>query len=456
MAIKAAGPYVFFVGVCTLLYFVVGPQAETIISSAHHAYEKNPAVPGVIIALIAFMAMSALSEYFSRAMKGFQSFVLAIFLGFAGSGLLGPLVNSPDALVVVVNVSAAIILLQGGLEIKFSNFIKLLAIIMSLSFVGLIVTAVAFTFTLLGLAQLFGVAILPHVALLLGAILASTDPAALVPLFKQMKWLDESAKDVVIAESAGTDVTGTILTMALLTIVGLGRGADFNVWTDGYDKVLTEEAAVKIAMEMLVGIVAGIIGWLSLLGFSWFKKRGNSEHGVDPLVVKMVGLFAFYLAYSFHGSGFLAVFVAGLLFDVKRHMKVTEHRVGDSIDAFFKPAVFVTLGAIVDINLLIQNWMIGIAAAIAFMAINRPIGVLVSLLPLKAVGWAKVTNKDIVFIASVRETGAIPAVLLLTVMANGVAGADMLVSIGTWVILMTLLLGPTYKEFLGRKLGIVE
>jgi potassium/hydrogen antiporter len=452
---KTTGPYILFLAVLFAL-FTVGQYAEVIISGAHHAFEETPAVPGVIIALIAFMAMSALSEYFSRGMI-FQSFVLAIFLGFAGSGLLGPLVNSPDALVTVVNVSAAVILLQGGLEIKFSNFLKLIAIVLSLSFIGLFVTAIAFTFTLLGLAQLLGVEIMPHVALLLGAILASTDPAALVPLFKKMKWLDKSAHDAIIAESAGSDVTGAILTFAFLAIVTerIVVGFDgFNVWNDGYAKILTLESAGKIAMEMLVGTVAGIIGWLALLGLSLFKKQSNTEHAVDPLMVKVVGVAAFYLAYCFHGSGFLAVFVAGLLFNVEKHMKVTEHRVGDSIDAFFKPAVFVTLGAIIDLNLLLQYAPIGITAAIAFMAINRPIGVLVSLLPLKVFNWTAVTYKDIGFIASVRETGAIPAVLLLTVKAMGIPGADMLVAIGTWVILLTLVIGPLYKNALGRKLGI--
>lgn len=450
---KTTGPYVLF-GAILLALYAIGQQASVLISSSHHAF--SGATAGVIITLVAFMAMSALSEYFSRVMI-FQSFVLAIFLGAAGSGLLGPLVNSPDALVVVVNVSAAIILLQGGLEIKFSNFMKLIAIVLSLSFVGLFVTAALFTGTLVFvLAPLLGVEMLPQVALLLGAILASTDPAALVPLFKKMKWLDESARDVIIAESAGTDVTGTILTLMLIAMVGSGDVDGFNVWTDGYAKVFTLEAGQKILSEMFVGTVAGVVGWLALLGLSQFKKQSKNEHAVDPLVMKMVGVAVFYLAYSFHGSGFLAVFVAGLLFNVVSHMKVTEHRVGDSIDAYFKPAVFVTLGAIVDLNLLWQNALIGIAAAVAFMAINRPIGVLVSLLPLKALKLSAITNKDIVFIASVRETGAIPAVLLLTVKASGMPGADMLVAIGTWVILMTLLVGPMYKQFLGRKLGIVE
>jgi hypothetical protein len=67
-----------------------------------------------------------------------------------------------------------------------------------------------------------------------------------------------------------------------------------------------------------------------------------------------------------------------------------------------------------------------------------------------------VSTNDMLFIASVRETGAIPAVLLLAVKAAGLPGADMLVSVGTWVILATLIIGPLYKGPLGRRLGIIS
>lgn len=447
------------------LLWLAGTTTDVLVHRVEHAFSGPTAY--VFIAIIAFAAMSAFSEYFSRIIP-FEAFVLAIPLGIAGSTLLSPLTESTAALALVVNLSAAIILLQGGLEIKFQNFRKLFLVITMLSFVGLFTTAILFTGTVLLVAKILGVAMLPHVALLLGAILASTDPAALVPLFKKWNWIDETARDVIIAESAGTDVTGTILTLTLLAIVGTAGAAEsFDVWSDGYAQILSLEVMGKIGSEMLIGALVGYAGYIGLLALEKYQQRQGYDHGVDALLMKTIGLASFFLAYALHGSGFLAVFVTGLLFNVTGHMKATEHKVGDYIDALFKPAVFVTLGAIVDVGLLVQYAPIGILAGLAFMFINRPIAVALSLLPfraysmlVKATGKAQdktsdVSNRDMLFIASVRETGAIPAVLLLAVKATGMPGADMLVSIGTCVILTTLIIGPLYKLALARRLKIV-
>ncbi|MEY2665151.1 MAG: hypothetical protein RLZZ480_256 [Candidatus Parcubacteria bacterium] len=465
LSARATWPFILF-GIVCASFAQAGALVPTIISRVEHAF--TPGATVAIVAIIAFAFMSALSEYFGRSMR-IEAFVLAIFLGVAGQDLLAPLASNGEALTVVVNVSAAIILLQGGLEIKFENFKKLFAVIGMLSLVGLFTTAVFFSFTVLFIAKMVGVVMLPHVALLLGAILASTDPAALVPLFKKLNWIDETARDVIIAESAGTDVTGTILTLKLLGIVSaVGAAASFSVWNDGYAHVLTLEAAEHIGLEMLIGAAAGYVGYVGLLGLEWLKKRAGSDHGVDALAMKVIGVASFFLAYVLHGSGFLAVFVAGLLYNVTGHMKSTEHKVGDYIDALFKPAVFVTLGSIVDIDLLLQYAPLGILAGLAFMFVNRPAAVLASLLPFRAFSaWAaangkrfdRITDvswKDMAFIASVRETGAIPAVLLLAVKASGIVGADMLVSVGTWVILLTLVFGPMYKPLLAEKFGIAK
>lgn len=466
LSLRAIGPFILFGVICAAFAQADGLVPTIISRVVEHGIPSGAAM--VILTVLAFAFMSVLSEYFGRSMR-IEAFVLAIFLGVAGQDLLAPLASNPDALTVVVNVSAAIILLQGGLEIKFENFRKLFAVIGMLSLVGLFATAVFFSFTVLFIAEMVGVVMLPHVALLLGAILASTDPAALVPLFKKLNWLDETARDVIIAESAGTDVTGTILTLKLLGIVSAaGAAASFSVWNDGYAHVLTSEAAGNIALEMVIGAAAGYAGYVALRGLEWLKKRNGSDHGVDALAMKTIGLASFFLAYFLHGSGFLAVFVAGLLYNVTGHMKSTEHKVGDYIDALFKPAVFVTLGSIVDIDLLLQYAPLGILAGLAFMLVNRPVAVFASLVWFRAFSaWAaangkrfdRITDvswKDMAFIASVRETGAIPAVLLLAVKASGVEGADMLVSVGTWVILLTLVFGPMYKPALAEYFGIAK
>jgi cell volume regulation protein A len=345
--------------------------------------------------------------------------------------------------------------------------------IMMLSIPGLFIAAVMFSFVSLYISSWLGVAMLPTVALLLGAILVSTDPAALVPLFKKLKLMDETAGVAVIAESAGTDVTGTLLTVNMLKLVAAfgATATSFAVWGDGYATILTWEALGHIGWEMAAGALAGAAGYYGLLALELYLKGQPDPHGVDPVGVKFIGLVTFLLAIALQGSGYLAAFVMGLLFTATgHHMKKAEHGVNDYIDAFLKPAVFISLGAIVDVNLLLQYAPVGIAIGLAFMFLVRPVQVFACLAPFVWLSTRRreraarkgetvdpisdVSIKDVTFMASVRETGAIPAALLVTVMTKGIEGAPMLVAIGLIVILMTLFIGPSYKPTLARKLGL--
>lgn len=462
-------PYIIFAGLAGLLW-LAGANVSVIAEQVHHAFDEGSV--HIFLIVLAFLAIGLFSEYNSRAIP-LESFVLAIGLGIAGGQLLEPYTSSTVALTVVVNAAVAIILLQGGLEVKLENFKKLFWVIMMLSIPGLFIAAVMLSFASLFIAGALGVAMLPTVALLLGAILVSTDPAALVALFKKLKLMDKTAGVAVIAESAGTDVTGTLLTIKMLSIVtAFGAAASFDVWGDGYATILTVDAFKHIGWEMFAGTLVGIAGYYGLLLLEWRLNRGQSDpHGVDPIAVMLIGLITFGLAYFLHGSGYLAVFVMGLLFTVTgHHMKKAEHGVNDYIDALLKPAVFISLGAIVDVNLLLQYAPVGIAIGLAFMFLVRPAQVFACLAPFVWLSTRRrkqaalrgetvdpisdVSIKDVTFMASVRETGAIPAALLVTVMTKGIDGAPMLVAVGMIVILMTLIIGPMYKPALARKLGL--
>lgn len=470
-AINGLMPYIIFAGLAGLLW-LGGAHVGAIAEHVSHAFDEGSVK--VFMIVLAFLGIGLFSEYNSRAIP-LESFVLAIGLGIAGSQLLEPYTSSTVALTVVVNAAVAIILLQGGLEIKLENFKKLFWVIMMLSIPGLFIAAVMLSFVSLFIAGLLGVAMLPTVALLLGAILVSTDPAALVALFKKLKLMDKTAGVAVIAESAGTDVTGTLLTINMLKLVTAFTAAatSFAVWGDGYATILTLDAFKHIGWEMFAGTLVGAGGYFGLLGLEWYLKGQPDPHGVDPIGVKLIGLLTFGLAYVLHGSGYLAVFVMGLLFTVTgHHMKKAEHGVNDYIDALLKPAVFISLGAIVDVNLLVQYAPVGIAIGLAFMFLVRPAQVFACLAPFVWLSTRRrkqaalrgevvdpirdVSIKDVTFMASVRETGAIPAALLVTVMTKGIEGAPMLVAVGMIVILMTLVFGPMYKPALARKLGLAN
>lgn len=448
--------YIQLIVTLVILWFA-GTQSETVLHLFSHGAEAE--IMPVMICLIMFALVGALGVFLTNGTV-IPSFVAYIFLGMATAPYLAPIVDAKGAAMLLVIAGAVLILMQGGLETPFDNFKKLAPKIMSLAFVGLFVTAVATSYVLVWLGAPMGLSITPVVALLLGAILASTDPAAIIPVTQGLKWKDLTAKDTVVAESAVTDVTGALLTVTFLGLLA-GEGANVvNLWSDGYALIFTAATALFIVKQVFFGTLAGVAGFFVLQLFARYKRRHKNDHPVDALMFIFVALGSFALALAFGGSGYLAAFVAGLLFHVSEHMKHTEHLYADKIDVVGKAAIFISLGLLVDIQLLLDYALVGIIAALVFMFIIRPIAVLIAMGPflfLKSKDkTTSVSWQDLAFIAFVRETGAIPAVLLVVVAAQNIPGTEALVPIGMWVIILTLVVQPPLTPFVAKKLGLVE
>jgi cell volume regulation protein A len=123
-----------------------------------------------------------------------------------------------------------------------------------------------------------------------------------------------------------------------------------------------------------------------------------------------------------------------------------------------KPVIFLLLGALVNLNALAAYAPEGIAVALIFIFVLRPAMVFLMLGPYTLLHDAnrRLSVKELLFISFVRETGAIPAVLLVTAVARATAPVNGLVEIGMWVILLTLLLSPPFTPWVARKLGVAE
>lgn len=409
--------------------------------------------------LVAFFSISMLfilSFVVSHTSKKsiFPSFVVAIFFGVVAKPLLVPIVESKEMLSVLVGIGATLILFGGGLETPFPSFKKLILKITSLSFIGLGLTAFLFSSSLGPIGSLFGTHVPVAVAVLLGAILASTDPAAIIPILKQLRFKKPETKDIVVSESAVTDVTGTLLTLAFLGI--LAAGGTLTTVTESYGHIFSKEVGHVLLEEILFGIVFGVIGYGLLSFLTRFTKQNEEEAEADAAFFLFVPIMIFTFAVTLGGSGYLAAFVAGLLFVIGKHLHHTEQFFNHTIEGFMKPTIFILLGALVDIGSLIDYAGVGIVAALVFMFVIRPLTVLISLAPFYFFKKQKIGLREILFISFVRETGAIPAVLLVTVVSLGIPGLDGLVQIGMWVILATLIIEPPLTPFVAKKLKVAE
>ncbi len=424
------------------------PQAFTFFE-----HNKEHELLFIFFQVAVLFVLSFVVFYISNVTK-LPSFVVAIFFGIAGHGILKPVIEDEAILNSLVGFGATLILFGGGLETPFTNFKKLIGKILALSFVGLLFTAITFSGTVVALSNLFGASVSIMVAVLLGAVLASTDPAAIIPILKRLRFYNRSTKDIVVSESAVTDVTGTLLTVAFLGVIIAGKNFDsLNGW---YASILTPESGLILLKQVVFGIIFGGIGYVFLEILQRFKKTHTREFEADSAFFLFIPVVIFTIALAFGGSGYLAAFIAGLLFNLTEHLHETERFFNHIIDGFFKPTIFILLGALVDPAQLIEFAGIGILAAIVFMVVIRPAGVFLSLFPSLIFGKEKLTVRDMLFISCVRETGAIPAVLMITIASAGIGDIRGLAPIGMWVILLTLIIEPILTPLIAKKLKVAE
>ena len=349
--------------------------------------------------------------------------------------------------------SAALILFSGGLEMPLRDFLRLFAKIALLAFPGVLLTGFAFSAALSGFSHVFSVNLPSAVVTLLGAVLCSTDPAAIIPALQGVRFKRSDPKDIVIAESALNDVVGTLLTSVFLklALATLSLAAAY--------KALATAATVRfLGIEIGFGVLFGIGGYMLLWLLARMKRGHSARHGADHFYFLATPILAFVGASAFGGSGFLAAFVAGLLFHTEEHLKEVESFFNHVIDGVAKPVIFLLVGALVNVHALIAYAPVGIATALAFMFVIRPAVVFVTLgiYGLRPKERGGLSWQELLFISFIRETGAIPAVLLVTVVATLTTPVNGLVEVGMWVILLTLVVAPPLTPHLARKLGVAE
>ncbi len=381
------------------------------------------------------------------------SFVIAIFFGFVSQNILSFITQNPTALTILTTIGATLILFGGGLETPFARFKTLIGPILSIAFLGTIITALMFSLVLGSITQLFNFVMPIAAIILLGISLASTDPAAIIPSFKSLLFHKPRVKHIAISESALNDVIGALITGIFLSLFTTNFVPDSII--GAYGSLLNLDNILKMFKIVAIGVGSGVFGYFVLDIWSKWKERIESDGEADAALFMAVPLFTFTLATALGGNGFLAVFVAGLLFQLRSHVVHVEHFFNHTIEGFMKPLIFMLLGTLVNFQILKEFALPGIIMGLIFMFILRPITVFLSLSPFMR-GKHKLTLKELIFLSFVRETGVIPAVLLVGIKVAGIPGSDMALAIGMWIILLTLIIQPPLTPYLAKALGIAD
>jgi cell volume regulation protein A len=343
---------------------------------------------------------------------------------------------------IILLFGASYILFDGGAALRIEVLKKVWITIVVIATVGVLITA--------GIIALAAHTILgapPIVALLLGATIASTDPATLVPIFRQVRIRDRVAQTVT-SESAFNDPMAAILTFSVLA-VAIGSG-EFSVMG----------AISDLLKQSVIGIVAGIaLGYLAAFLIAHERWAFLAEYAPVVTLVAMIG--AYFAADGLQASGFMAVFVFGIMLGNKQSFGFRmEAGEAQKLDEFvlttafiMRLFIFILLGAQVDFTLIGRHGLGGIAVVSILMLVARPMTVFLCAWPDRRARWSL---QELLFMCWTRETGVIPAALAGLLLGVKAPGAQMIASVTFIAILMTILIQAPTTQWLGRRLGLLD
>ena len=372
---------------------------------------------------------------------------VAIFLvaGIAvGPDALGLIDIKADSALnqIILLFGASYILFDGGASLRLNVLKQVWITIVVIATVGLLITAVI---TAVAASYVFGLPL--AVAGLLGATLASTDPATLIPIFRQVRIRDRVAQ-TVMSESAFNDAMGAIVTFTVLAVAtGTGHFA-------------LGQSVVDLLKQSVVGIGAGLVlGYLAGLLIAHEKWAFLAEYAPVVTLVAVIG--AYFAAAGLEASGFMAVFVFGIVLGNKETFGFQmEPGEAQKLDEFvlttafiMRLFIFILLGAQVDFAAIGHHWLGGIAVVSVLMLVARPATVFLCALPDRRAKWSLA---ELLFMCWTRETGVIPAALAGLLLGMKAPEAHLIASVTFVAILMTILIQAPTTAWLGRRLGLME
>lgn len=335
------------------------------------------------------------------------------------------------------------ILFDGGAGLRLSVLKNVWITIVAISTAGVLITVV-----ITGFAASYLVGLPIITALLFGAVISSTDPATLVPIFKQVR-IRERVAQTVMSESAFNEAMGAIVTFALMGFA-LGTGRTFSL----------EAATFSFVSNTLIGVlIGGTLGYLAALLIAHEKFSFLLEYASLVTLMSVAG--AYISAESFNASGVLAVFVFGIVLGNKNAFGLRmEPQEKDKLDDFIlttslimRMFIFILLGSQVNFALMGKYLWSGVALVFVIMFIARPATVFFCALPDR---YAKWSLNEMLFMCWTRETGVMPAALAGILIGMKAPGAEVIASITFLTIIMTIIIQATSTRWLAAKLGLLE
>lgn len=384
--------------------------------------------------LVAFSSLLLLSVLASLVSHKFGVPALLMFLAvgmLAGSEGIGGIHYSDASTAQLVGVLAlAFILFAGGLETDWKMTRPVLKAGIVLSTFGVGVTA-----AIVGVLSKFILGFSWVEGLLLGAIVSSTDAAAVFSVLRSKDvHLKGHLKPLLEFESGSNDPMAVFLTVGL---IGLLTQPQSTLWS----------LVGSFFLQMIIGAIGGYV--MGRATMFLVKRLHFGYDGLYPVLTFALVLFTYGIINSIGGNGFLAVYLAGIVVGnqkfIRKRALLSFH---DGLAWIMQVAMFLTMGLLVFPSHLVPVLGAGLLIAVSLILVARPISVFLSL------AFSQFSLREKTFISWVGLRGAVPIVLAIYPLLAGVNHADMMFNTVFFVVLTSVSFQGTMLPFVAKWLGV--
>ena len=385
-----------------------------------------------IILLTAVLILLGIISSQLSARLGLPVLVLFLIVGMLagedGSG--GIFFDNAEAAHSLGTLALALILFDGGLQTPIKAIKQVWKPASALATLGVLITG-----ALTGVAAAYILEIPLLQGLLLGAIVGSTDAAAVFSLLRNAGiHLNKKLKATLEIESASNDPMAIFLTVGLLEILVNGMKPGTGL-------------LVMFLSQMGLGAAVGLaVGWMSV---RLINKIQLSAAGLYPVLVAACGLLSFGITANIGGSGFLAVFITGVVIGNSRFVfQRSTFLFHDGLAWLSQITMFVVLGLLITPTSLFDVWLEGLMIAFVLIFIARPIAVI----PILAVFGFNL--REITLVSWIGLRGSVPIILAIFPLIFGLPGADLIFNVVFFVVLISATLQGSSLAWMARKLKL--